>query len=58
MVFLDDLGVNLKAAQALGMKTIKVVDEEQGVQELSNKLNLNLFNKLWSWMKQIYYTIV
>lgn len=33
-VFLDDLGVNLKPARALGMHTIKVVDEDQALQDL------------------------
>ena len=33
-VFLDDLGVNLKPARAMGMTTIKVVDEDQALAEL------------------------
>lgn len=33
-VFLDDLGVNLKPARALGMTTIKVVDPDQALAEL------------------------
>lgn len=33
-VFLDDLGINLKPARALGMHTIKVVDEEQALRDL------------------------
>lgn len=33
-VFLDDLGVNLKPARALGMTTIKVVDPDDAVAEL------------------------
>ena len=33
-VMLDDLGVNLKPARALGMTTIKVVDEAQALEEL------------------------
>ena len=41
MIFLDDLGVNLKIAKSLGMDTIKVVSEEQGVHDLSQKLNLD-----------------
>ena len=44
MIFLDDLGVNLKAAKSLGMQTIKVMSEEQGVRDLSEKLGLNLLN--------------
>ena len=33
-VFLDDLGINLKPARAMGMTTIKVVDERQALHEL------------------------
>ena len=33
-VFLDDLGVNLKPARALGMTTIKVVDPHDALREL------------------------
>ncbi|MCB1016155.1 MAG: HAD-IA family hydrolase [Acidimicrobiales bacterium] len=33
-VFLDDLGVNLKPARALGMTTIKVVDPDEALAEL------------------------
>ena len=33
-VFLDDLGVNLKPARAMGMRTIKVVTGHQAVAEL------------------------
>ena len=33
-VFLDDLGVNLKPARAMGMTTIKVVDPEEALGEL------------------------
>jgi len=33
-VYLDDLGVNLKPAAALGMKTIKVLSAEQALPEL------------------------
>jgi putative hydrolase of the HAD superfamily len=33
-VFLDDLGVNLKPARALGMATIKVVDPDDAIAEL------------------------
>jgi putative hydrolase of the HAD superfamily len=33
-VFLDDLGVNLKPARAMGMTTIKVVDPEVALREL------------------------
>jgi putative hydrolase of the HAD superfamily len=34
-VFLDDLGINLKPARALGMRTIKVVSETQAIADLS-----------------------
>jgi len=34
-VFLDDLGSNLKPAKALGMQTIKVLNEEQAIRDLS-----------------------
>lgn len=33
-VFLDDLGVNLKPARALGMRTIKVIEEDQALADL------------------------
>ena len=32
--FLDDLGVNLKPARQLGMRTIKVVEQDQAIREL------------------------
>jgi putative hydrolase of the HAD superfamily len=41
-VFLDDLGVNLKPARALGMRTIKVVSEEQALLELESALAMPL----------------
>jgi putative hydrolase of the HAD superfamily len=34
-VFLDDLGVNLKPAKAMGMATIKVLSEKQALDELA-----------------------
>lgn len=34
-VFLDDLGINLKPARALGMQTIKVLSEDQAISELA-----------------------
>ena len=37
-VFLDDLGVNLKPARALGMATIKVSEAEQAISELETLL--------------------
>ena len=33
-IFLDDLGINLKPARAMGMQTIKVVSEAQAIAEL------------------------
>lgn len=39
-VFLDDLGVNLKPARALGMTTIKVIDEDQALAELEQHLGI------------------
>ena len=41
-VFLDDLGVNLKPARALGMTTIKVVTESQALRELATATGLDL----------------
>ena len=37
-VFLDDLGVNLKPARALGMATIKVTGAQQAIAELAELL--------------------
>ena len=34
-LFLDDLGINLKPAKALGMRTIKVVSEDQAIADLA-----------------------
>jgi putative hydrolase of the HAD superfamily len=42
VVFLDDLGVNLKPARALGMTTIKVGDPTVALQELSQLLGIPL----------------
>jgi putative hydrolase of the HAD superfamily len=41
-VFLDDLGVNLKPARALGMHTIKVTDARVALTELGDILGLPL----------------
>ena len=41
-VFLDDLGINLKPAAAMGMKTIKVTSAAQALGELSQILSLAL----------------
>jgi putative hydrolase of the HAD superfamily len=42
VVFLDDLGINLKPARALGMATIKVVDPTAALEELEHLLALPL----------------
>jgi putative hydrolase of the HAD superfamily len=41
-VFLDDLGVNLKPARALGMTTIKVTEPNEALAELSTVLGFSL----------------
>jgi putative hydrolase of the HAD superfamily len=41
-VFLDDLGVNLKPARALGMHTIKVTEPHQALVELEHVTGLSL----------------
>lgn len=41
-VFLDDLGINLKPARAMGMRTIKVGDPGPALAELSAVLDLSL----------------
>jgi putative hydrolase of the HAD superfamily len=41
-VFLDDLGVNLKPARALGMRTIKVADPDVALTELEQVLGHSL----------------
>ncbi len=41
-VFLDDLGINLKPARALGMTTIKVETEEQTLRELHEAVGIPL----------------
>lgn len=42
VVFLDDLGINLKPAAAMGMTTIKVVDPGSALAELGAVLGLEL----------------
>jgi putative hydrolase of the HAD superfamily len=42
VVFLDDLGVNLKPARALGMVTIKVESVSSALSELETVLGLAL----------------
>ena len=41
-VFLDDLGVNLKPAAAMGMTTIKVVDPEDALTDLERVVGFSL----------------
>ena len=41
MLFLDDLGINLKPAAQLGMTTIKVVSEEQALADLARATGLH-----------------
>ncbi|MCP4224342.1 MAG: HAD-IA family hydrolase [Actinomycetia bacterium] len=41
-VFLDDLGINLKPARAMGITPIKVVDAEDALGQLSTVLGLEL----------------
>jgi putative hydrolase of the HAD superfamily len=41
-VFLDDLGINLKPAKAMGMTTIKVLDAEQAIDDLEAVLSIPL----------------
>ena len=42
IVYLDDLGINLKPARAIGMRTIKVTDPEVALAELSAVLGIEL----------------
>ena len=42
VVFLDDLGINLKPAKKLGMKTIKVVNSTEALNELDSLIDINL----------------
>ncbi|MBL6692246.1 MAG: HAD-IA family hydrolase [Pseudomonadales bacterium] len=41
-VYLDDLGINLKPARALGMTTIKVLNADQAFAELEEHLGMTL----------------
>jgi len=41
-VFLDDLGINLKPAAAMGITTIKVTSADQAIAELSKVLELSI----------------
>ena len=40
VVYLDDLGINLKPARKLGMTTIKVMDEATALEQLGNILGI------------------
>lgn len=42
VVFLDDLGINLKPAKELGMTTIKVLDPDDALAELEGVLGISL----------------
>lgn len=42
VVFLDDLGINLKPARAMGMATIKVDEPGKAIAELQDALNIRL----------------
>lgn len=46
VVFLDDLGINLKSARALGLTTIKVVDPMQALGELETVLAIPILEFL------------
>ena len=41
-VFLDDLGINLKPARAMGMATIKVTDPDAALAELAGVLGFEV----------------
>ena len=41
-VYLDDLGINLKPARAMGMQTIKVTGARQALTELGAILDMDL----------------
>ncbi|WP_341896565.1 HAD-IA family hydrolase [Ferrovibrio terrae] len=41
-VFLDDLGINLKPAAAMGMRTIKVTDPDQALRDLGALIGMEL----------------
>ena len=41
-VFLDDLGINLKPAKAMGMTTIKVLAADQAITDLESVLGIDL----------------
>ncbi len=41
VIFLDDLGINLKTAKAMGMQTIKVLSEAQAIADLASLTGLS-----------------
>ncbi|MBX9605314.1 MAG: HAD-IA family hydrolase [Gammaproteobacteria bacterium] len=41
IVYLDDLGINLKPARELGMTTIKVMNEQQAIDDLARILGID-----------------
>ena len=41
-IFLDDLGINLKPAKAMGMTTIKVIEAKPAIAELAKLLEMDL----------------
>ena len=41
-LYLDDLGINLKPAKAMGMRTIKVLSPDQAIVELERNLGITL----------------
>ena len=41
-MFLDDLGINLKPARAMGMTTIKVTDPDHALAELAATLGFEV----------------
>ena len=41
IIFLDDLGINLKPAKAMGITTSKVISESQAQKDLSERVNIN-----------------
>lgn len=45
-VYLDDLGINLKPARALGMHTIKVISEAQAIRDLGQALGIDFAAEL------------
>lgn len=44
VVYLDDLGVNLKPARAMGIHTIKVADPRVAIAELGDALGIDFFS--------------